>query len=78
MKIVNVEPVWKNMFGLAVQLVKDGLPKERGKDVVIQMLEFGGRLHEAHEECVKDHYTYSPRYKRYLDADGLISTKEME
>ena len=49
MKTMNVEPVWKNMFGLAVQLVKDGLPKERDKDVVIQMLEFGGRLHEAHE-----------------------------
>ena len=70
MKTMNLEPVWKSMFGLAVQLVKDGLPKERGKDVVIQMLEFGGKLHEAHEECINDHYTYN--------ADGLISVKEME
>ena len=70
MKTMNLEPVWESMFGLAVQLVKDNYPENRGKDVVVEMLEFGGRLHEAHEECIIDHYTYN--------ADGLISTKEME
>ena len=70
MKTMNLEPLWNSMFGLAVQLVKDNYPENRGKDVVVEMLEFGGRLHEAHEECIKDHYTYN--------ADGLISVKEME
>ena len=64
MKTMNLEPVWESMFGLAVQLVKDNYPENRGKDVVVEMLEFGGRLHEAHEECIKDHYTYN--------SDGLI------
>ena len=70
MKTMNLEPVWNSMFGLAVQLVKDNYPENRGKDVVVEMLEFGGRLHEAHEECINDHYTFSD--------DGLISVKEME
>ena len=53
MKTMNLEPVWESMFGLAVQLVKDNYPENRGKDVVVEMLEFGGRLHEAHEECIR-------------------------
>ena len=74
MKTMNLEPVWKSMFGLAVQLVKDGLPKDKGRDFVVEMLEFGDRLNEAHEECIKNHYTHNTGR---LNCMGL-STKEME
>ena len=53
MKTMNVEPAWNSMFGLAVQVVKDGLPKDKGRDFVVEMLEFGGRLNESHEECIR-------------------------
>ena len=48
-RTVNVEPDWTGMFRFAVQLVRDGLPKEKGRDTVIEMLEFGKRLNEFYK-----------------------------
>jgi len=53
-RTVNVEPDWTGMFRFAVQLVRDGLPEEKGRDTVIEMLEFGKRLNEAHESEAKN------------------------
>ena len=44
---VNLEPKWEAVFSYAIQLVKDGLPKEEGRDTVTEMLEYGQRLHNA-------------------------------
>ena len=48
-RTVNVEPDWTGMFRFAVQLVRDGLPEEKGRDTVIEMLEFGKRLNEFYK-----------------------------
>jgi len=42
---VNLEPNWEDIFRFAIKLVEDGLPKQEGRDTVIEMLEYGQRLH---------------------------------
>ena len=46
---VDATPHWPAMFRVAAQLAKDGLGKGQGREVVIEMLEYGERLCVAHE-----------------------------
>ena len=48
---VDVTPHWPGMFRFAVQLCRDGLEKGEGRDLVIEMLEFGARLEAARSEA---------------------------
>jgi len=48
--VTNVEPNWQGLFRHCVQLVKDELPKDHGRDYVVEMLEFGMRLEKANRE----------------------------
>ena len=50
MKYEILEPNWQGMFRHCVQLVKDELPKDHGRDYVVEMLEFGMRLEKANRE----------------------------
>jgi len=50
MKYEILEPNWEGMFRHCVQLVKDELPKDHGRDYVVEMLEFGMRLEKANRE----------------------------
>jgi len=44
---IDVTPHWPGMFRLAVQMCREGLEKGKGRDLVIEMLEFGARLEAA-------------------------------
>ncbi len=46
-KDIIITPHWPSMFRLAVQLCRDNLDKDSGRDLVIEMLEFGARLEAA-------------------------------
>ena len=48
---VDVTPHWPGMFRFAVQLCRDGLEKGEGRDLVIEMLEFGARLEAARSQA---------------------------
>ena len=41
---ILVEPDWQGMFRFAIRIVETEIPKERGQQIVKEMLEFGGRL----------------------------------
>jgi hypothetical protein len=47
---VDVTPEWGALFRYAVALTRAELPKESGREFVIQMLEFGERLYRAQEK----------------------------
>ena len=47
MRIIDLTPHWPGMFRFAVQLCRDGLSEGQGRDLVIEMLEFGARLEAA-------------------------------
>ena len=47
---MNITPDWQGMYRHCVQLVKDELPKDHGRDYVVEMLEFGMRLEKAYRE----------------------------
>ena len=49
---IDLTPHWPSMFRLAVQLCRAGLERGEGRDMVIEMLEFGARL-EAAQAAVK-------------------------
>jgi hypothetical protein len=44
---IDLTPHWPGMFRLAVHMCRDGLEKGKGRDLVIEMLEFGARLEAA-------------------------------
>jgi hypothetical protein len=46
---IDLTPHWPSMFRLAVQLCRAGLERGEGRDMVIEMLEFGARLEAAQE-----------------------------
>lgn len=44
---IDLTPHWPGMFRYAVALCRDGLSQGEGRDLVIEMLEFGARLEAA-------------------------------
>ena len=46
MKSVRLEPDWVNMFRYATQMIKDRVPEDQGREFLVLMMEFGGRLYE--------------------------------
>jgi len=46
-RTIDITPHWPGMFRLAVQMCRDGLEIGQGRDLVIEMLEFGARLEAA-------------------------------
>ena len=44
---IDLTPHWPGMFRVAVALCRDGLSQGEGRDLVIEMLEFGARLEAA-------------------------------
>ena len=47
---INVEPNWSAMFDYCTAIVRTELDPERGQAAVIEMLDYGKRLHEAQNE----------------------------
>ena len=43
---VSIEPNWPNMFRFAVEVTKTNLPKDQGRDLVVEMLQFGLRIYQ--------------------------------
>jgi len=41
---ILVEPDWQGMFKFAIRIVETEIPKEQGRELVKEMLAFGGRL----------------------------------
>ena len=50
MDYVLLEPDYQGVYRHCIQLVKDELPKDHGRDYVVEMLEFGMRLEKAYRE----------------------------
>ena len=46
-RTIDITPHWPGMFRFAVQLCRNGLSEGDGRDLVIEMLEFGARLEAA-------------------------------
>ena len=51
---IDLTPHWPGMFRFAVQLCRDGLSTGDGRDLVIEMLEFGARLEAARAKATKE------------------------
>jgi len=49
MEAIDLTPEWSGLFRYAVAVIKAELPKEKGQEFVIEMLEFGGRLYREME-----------------------------
>jgi len=47
---INCEPNWSAMFDYCKAIVRTELGPERGQAAVIEMLDYGKRLHEAQNE----------------------------
>ena len=54
MKEINCEPNWQGMFDFAVAIVKTNVPKDKGQETVVEMLEFGKRLQAFHDKVKKE------------------------
>ena len=46
---IEVTPEWGSFFELAKQLVQSGMAKEQGRELVLEMLEYGKKLDENKE-----------------------------
>jgi hypothetical protein len=46
-RTIDLTPHWPGMFRVAVLMCRYGLEKGQGRDLVIEMLEFGARLETA-------------------------------
>jgi hypothetical protein len=46
-RTIDLTPHWPGMFRVAVSMCRNGLEKGQGRDLVIEMLEFGARLEAA-------------------------------
>jgi hypothetical protein len=44
---IDLTPHWPGVFSFAVELCRAGLSKGDGRDLVVEMLEFGARLEAA-------------------------------
>ena len=55
-KSIVVEPEWGGMFRYAIQMIKDVVPQDRGREFLILMMEFGERLYDGslREQSVKE------------------------
>ena len=54
LRTIDLTPHWPGMFRLAVQMCRDGLEKGQGRDLVIEMLEFGARLEAARANATEE------------------------
>jgi len=46
-KYQNIEPHWCNMFENAIWQVKVMIQKTDGQDMIVEMLKYGKRIHQA-------------------------------
>ena len=49
-KTIDMTPNWEALFRYATQIVKSELPKDKGQEFVVEMLEYGARLENAMSE----------------------------
>ena len=50
LRTMDVTPEWGALFELAKQLVQNGLAEGQGRELVLEMLEYGKKLDENKEE----------------------------
>jgi len=53
MQSINVEPNWENMFDACITQVKAVVSKEDMQFLIVEMLEYGKRLHLAQPVDIK-------------------------
>ena len=53
MRTINVEPKWENLFDACIAQVKAVVPKQDMQFLIVEMLEYGKRLHMAQPVDVK-------------------------
>jgi len=44
-RTINLEPNWADMFRYAARIAEREIPKDKGQEVVVQMLQYGERLY---------------------------------
>jgi len=49
-RTMDITPEWGSFFELAKQLVQSGMAKEQGRELVLEMLEYGKKLDENKED----------------------------
>ena len=80
----DVEPNWPNLFDFASQLARDGLTVGEGQELVVEMLAYGRRLHDAASrpktttEAVIRVPVKRPVRSRSAAAAGLSDVKKAE
>ena len=50
LKTMDLTPDYSAIFRFAIHIVKSEIAKDSGQELVVEMLEYGKRLHEAREE----------------------------
>jgi len=53
-KIMELKPNYQQFFELAKGLVRDNIPQDKGRDTVIEMLDYGKRLDKSREEVTNE------------------------
>ena len=53
-RTIDITPDWSGMFRYAERIVETEIPMNKGQAIVIEMLEYGRRLHEAQKDDVKE------------------------
>ena len=48
-QFMTVEPNWSMLFNFASQLVRHEVQKDKGQELILEMLAYGKRLHEKGE-----------------------------
>ena len=51
---IDITPHWPGMFRFAIQLCRQGLEIGQGRELVIEMLEFGARLEAERPKLRKE------------------------
>lgn len=49
-KTIELKPNYSAIFRFAIHIVRAEIAKDSGQELVVEMLEYGKRLHEAREE----------------------------
>jgi hypothetical protein len=68
---IDLTPHWPGMFRYAVALCRDGLEIGQGRDLVIEMLEFGARLEAARAKATEG------REERHSDLGTIDLSHDM-
>ena len=54
MRTIDLTPHWPGVFRYAVELCRHGLSEGQGRELVIEMLEFGARLEAARATATQE------------------------